>query len=126
MTDFATEMDEVLIELLTEFGWAGTLKRAIGTGINQTTLVSEPTYAEFPIQGAFFDPTSSNLVGYEATLTKDYILSKKWMILRCKNTDLRTGDILVCPHGTFKVDSKTGIGPTSVIYYKTATDQIKA
>lgn len=124
MSEFVDEMDEVLIELLTEFGWAGKLKRASGTTIDPNTLASVPSYTEFDVQGAFFDPTSSNLVGYEATLTKDYILSKKWMILRCAETDLRTGDVLVSPHGTFRVDSKTGIGPTSVIYYKTATDQV--
>ena len=126
MSEFVTEMDEVLIELLDEFGWAGTLKRAKNNTINLNTLKAEPNYDDFPISGAFFDPTSSNLVGYEATLTDDYILSKKWMILRCTETDLRTGDLLVSPFGTFKVDSKTGIGPTSVIYYKTATDQVKA
>lgn len=126
MTAFVTEMDEVLIELLNEFGWQGTLKRAKDNSLDLDTLETTPNYDNFDIKGAFFDPTSSNLVGYEATLTKDYILSKKWMIIRCKDTDTQTGDILVCPHGTYMVDSKTGIGPTSVIYYKTATDQIKA
>ena len=126
MTDFVTEMDKVLIELLDEFGWQGTLKRAKNNSLDLDTLETTPDYDNFDIKGAFFDPTSSNLVGYEATLTKDYILSKKWMIVRCKDTDMQTGDVLVCPYGTYKVDSKTGIGPTSVIYYKTATDQIKA
>lgn len=126
MTTFIEEMDQVLIELLDEFGWAGTLERPKDDELDLDTLETTPGFDSFPIKGAFFDPTSSNLVGYEATLTKDYVLSKKWMIVRCSETDMRTGDILETPHGTFKVDSKTGIGPTSVIYYKTATDQIKA
>lgn len=119
MTSFVDEMDEVLIELLGEFGWAGTLKRPKNNTIDPDTLVAAPQFDDYPVEGAFFD-----LVGYEATLTKDYVLSKKWMIVRSKNVELKTGDFVVCPHGTFRVDSRTAIGPTSPIYYKTATDRI--
>lgn len=125
MTEFETEMSEVLIELLDEFGWAGTLKHPTGSEIDEETLVSTPSYDDNQIKAVFFDPTSSNLVGYEQDLESDQVKSLKWMIVQSADAEVETGDLIVSPdHGTFKVGKATAIGPSNPIYYKTSTTQV--
>jgi hypothetical protein len=126
MTEFETEMQEVLIGLLTEFGWAGKLNNASTGELDRDTLeIVDSVNEDLDIRAIFFDPSTSNLTGYEQTLGKDYILAKKWMLVQVTSGSVGTGDVITSvDHGTFKVDKVTTIGPNNPIYYKAATDQV--
>jgi len=126
-TPFEAEMDDTLLELLDEFGWEATLSRESGEGSydRDTMEYGESDPDEFDVEAMFFDPTSSSLSGFEQNLDTDYILSRKWLIVRSKSAKVKTGDKIVNPtHGTVLLDKVTAVGPNNPIYYKVSAEVV--
>lgn len=122
-TAFDTEMDGVLLELLTEFGWSATLTRTGEGTLNRDTLDVVHTPQSETVRAVFFDPTTSSLSGYEKELPKDYIVSRKWLLIRPGQLGVETGDKLVgTPQGDLIVDKATAVGPNVPIYWKVAAE----
>jgi hypothetical protein len=122
MTEFELEMVAVVKELLSEFGFSGSLFGPNSGVLNRTTLEITEGTAFTPITAAFFDPTTSSLSGYERSLGTDYLKSKKWMIVE-SSVPVVTGSRIKCVHGTYTVHQATNVGPSNPIYYRVATDQ---
>lgn len=122
MTEFELEMVAVVKELLTEFGFSGSLFGPNSGTLNRDTLevVAGTTFTT--VSAAFFDPTTSSLSGYERSLGEDYIKSKKWMIVESA-VPVLTGSRIQCVHGTYTISQSTNVGPSNAIYYRVAAEQ---
>lgn len=123
--NFTEEMIAVAVELLTEFGFSATLTQKSPSTYNPVTLVATENNATIQGLAAFFDPSNSNLTGYEQELTADTIKSGKWMYFQC-DTKPETGDVIQHPGGRkFKVEAVTSIGPTvPPVLYRVMTTEI--
>jgi len=124
MTTFTEEMQLVANELLTEFGAAMTLRKSSTSTYNTDTLTATEDPSTFPMVGAYFDPSNSNITGYEQSLPDDVRLSGKWLYVYSA-TQIETGDIITHGLRKFKVHAVTSIGPAgTAIIYRVATMEI--
>jgi hypothetical protein len=121
---FSEEMAAVANELLTEFGFAITVRGKSPPTYNPATLTATESNTSTPGVACFFDPSNSNLTGYEKSLGADTVLSGKWMLVYTTAT-LKTGDVIEAGSRKFKIKASTDIGPNgSVIVRRVATQEI--
>ena len=127
MTPFEQEMVQVITELLSEFGWAATLRKvASPTSINRNTLeVVSPADLQFSALAMFYDPTTSSLSGYENELPADATSGRKWMIVQSEFAAVETGDFIESPEkGKMQIDKVSVVGPSAALYYKVSVEVI--
>lgn len=118
------EMIAVAVELLTEFGFAVSIRSEATTGYNPATLTATQSNASADGLAAFFDPSNSNMTGYEKTLPADTIKSGKWLYVQ-SDTEPKPGDVLVAGSREFKIHASTCIGPTTPpVFYRVMTTEI--
>lgn len=124
MTTFTQEMINVVIELLTEFGFSVNVRHMGIATFNPATMTN--TYAQVVNSGlaAFFDPSNSNLSGYEESLNAQYEKRGKWFYLQ---TDAMAapGDEIEYGSTKFVIVSATAIGPTAqTIFYRVMATEL--
>lgn len=117
------EMIAVAEELLTEFGFSVTIRQKSSSTYNAATLTATEGNTTVVGKACFFNPSNSNLSGYENTLSKDG-RSGKWLYVQT-NGILKTGDVIETDTAKFKIYSATPIGPTATaIIYRVATEVV--
>jgi hypothetical protein len=91
---------------------------------NSATLTA--TESSTPITGVActFDPSNSNLTGYEQSLRDDIKLRGKWFLLYSE-VPVKIGDAITFGGRKFKIHAATSIGPDGgVIIQRLATEEI--
>lgn len=121
---FTSEMVEVVVELLTEFGLAASIRSSGVPTYDPATLSVNSNPATRTALIAFFDPANSNMSGYEEN-TNDDAKSHKWFYLR-SDTPVAVGDTVVVGASEFLVENQTTIAPNGeVIYQRVRSSQSK-
>ena len=126
MVTFTEEMTAVAEQLLEEFGFQFEVKSS-ASGINPVTLTNiTPSAPKASGLAAFFDPSNSNMTGYERNLSESGRKSEKWMIALCSDPIVESDVLTVGGQDEYMVNAVTNVGPTGgVVYYKLRTTQIK-
>lgn len=120
---FEEEMGGIAEELLTEFGFSLTINHASADTYDPATLTTTKGASSSTGLGVFFDPSNSNLTGYEKELASDVVKDRKWLIVRTSGV-LATGDRIVAQGKTLLVHAVTAIGPKEAIVYRVNTEQV--
>ena len=117
---FSSEMISVAKEILTELGMSVTVSRRNYSGFNTATLKPNPASpSSWAALAAYFDPSNSNMSGYEKTLVGDDIKGGKWLYIQ-SDTALKVGDTITTPGGKdvlINALSELGADDT-VVYYR--------